>query len=809
MGNMVDGEEDFEIKRGKKERLPTEEIPPDTQMYMEQQENNENDIKEDIQGELNQQDEEFQQYQDNQEDPEVVNIPEIKEEPERQEILHDEEIQEEQINQDVAIEPELQEFHNNNNIEQQNQELQDEEEQQENQDVQEGKLHIGRYRFVQDGELYQVNENGKIYKVIQDPQNSSRDEIPIEQIDYQNNQVLKTKIAKPIFQNIQQNQTYQQNPYFQEIHNNNQSYMQYIPYKNYQSFQQYQQFQQSHEYPDNTDNIYNKSYQPYLDNKQIIERHKPHTATVACRLKKKPKIKKKSSPIDKVLTEEEKKKIPNKVNRKMKKPEPKDSISKMNIVSNKGHILPNQNKSIYMNINVNKKYRYTKGNEFNINNNNTIRNQFLRSCNTKTVRSRNQLGLGKDSGFNDIPRFDYDKYADRETLVLNDGMDTGEYKFIGEKTTLKEPEENFNKNINIDRELLLKEINRRKKTRNEKKIKFEVVDRFYTLTEINHKNIKKLENSNCSENKTNFYSTFTNDYSNSKNCYSVNDRPIPHKGLYNLKKNVGIGIRGKVIGGGSTSTSGYGSNYSYKTSKNRKSRNFDGEFYKIYDSNKDRNSKAISGANSNNYTACRTEIPIDNNLSNILNTNAFFNSFENKNSITSMPTDNFSKYLLEQINKIRSDPESFIGVIENAKANITKDRFGRLVFNGKIKIALANGESAFSEAIKFLKKIEPMEPLKYLSYLTVLPPQNEKEIRDKEDLNKKVSDMINGGIAIKSYWRDVINDPEISFLLMIVDDNGVKSGMRRKDLLNPRMKFIGISSVEIKKNFVCYITLSS
>ena len=69
--------------------------------------------------------------------------------------------------------------------------------------------------------------------------------------------------------------------------------------------------------------------------------------------------------------------------------------------------------------------------------------------------------------------------------------------------------------------------------------------------------------------------------------------------------------------------------------------------------------------------------------------------------------------------------------------------------------------------------------------------------------------MINGGIAIKSYWRDVINDPEISFLLMIVDDNGVKSGMRRKDLLNPRMKFIGISSVEIKKNFVCYITLSS
>ena len=69
--------------------------------------------------------------------------------------------------------------------------------------------------------------------------------------------------------------------------------------------------------------------------------------------------------------------------------------------------------------------------------------------------------------------------------------------------------------------------------------------------------------------------------------------------------------------------------------------------------------------------------------------------------------------------------------------------------------------------------------------------------------------MINNGINIKSYWRDVIKDPEISFLLMIVDDNGVKSGKKRKDILNSSMKYIGISSVEINGKFVCYITLSS
>ena len=43
---------------------------------------------------------------------------------------------------------------------------------------------------------------------------------------------------------------------------------------------------------------------------------------------------------------------------------------------------------------------------------------------------------------------------------------------------------------------------------------------------------------------------------------------------------------------------------------------------------------------------------------------------------------------------------------------------------------------------------------------------------------------------------------------MIVDDNGIKSGMKRKDILNPTMKYIGITSAEINKQFVCYVALS-
>ena len=63
-------------------------------------------------------------------------------------------------------------------------------------------------------------------------------------------------------------------------------------------------------------------------------------------------------------------------------------------------------------------------------------------------------------------------------------------------------------------------------------------------------------------------------------------------------------------------------------------------------------------------------------------------------------------------------------------------------------------------------------------------------------------------IFIVEYNRDVIKDPQISFLMMIVDDSGDNSGMRRKDILDPNMKYIGISSIDINGTFVCYLTLS-
>ena len=175
-----------------------------------------------------------------------------------------------------------------------------------------------------------------------------------------------------------------------------------------------------------------------------------------------------------------------------------------------------------------------------------------------------------------------------------------------------------------------------------------------------------------------------------------------------------------------------------------------------------------------------------------------------------LPEDNYSKYLLEQINKIRAEPQSFIGVIEDAKDNIKKSRHGKYYYSSnQTKVGLKEGESAFNQAIEFLKTLQPMNPLAFTQSLIPTPPKNEEEIHDINYLRKNVVEMMKNGFNVKSYWRDFINDPEICFLLMIVDDNGEKKGLRRNDILNPNMKYIGISSFKINENYVNYFVLSS
>ena len=170
-----------------------------------------------------------------------------------------------------------------------------------------------------------------------------------------------------------------------------------------------------------------------------------------------------------------------------------------------------------------------------------------------------------------------------------------------------------------------------------------------------------------------------------------------------------------------------------------------------------------------------------------------------KSQLPLSPFDNFSEYLLELINKLRKGPQSYIDVIKKAKKNIIIDK---LIYKGNFNIALNEGEKAFDNAIIFLKNLKSMQKLEFNPYIAIELPKNEKEIKDKNYLLLKVKNILNNGLSIKYFWKDVIMDPELSFLMMIVNDS-----KKRIDLLNPNIKYIGINSIEIKENFFCYITL--
>ena len=347
----------------------------------------------------------------------------------------------------------------------------------------------------------------------------------------------------------------------------------------------------------------------------------------------------------------------------------------------------------------------------------------------------------------EIPKSQYASFAGRETVFIGGGMETGEYKLKGQGIIITQ-KGSLEGNLEISEEEILKEINRRKnKPKKEKRKKYEILDKFYAVTEYEGKPIYKTEKMEQMEKQYEY---------NQQQKYSASA-----KGSAAFNMNSGSNII----------------NDNNNTQMNQM------QFSQFEQSHSQSESQNINNS-SINY------------------------SLKYKNLDTSMqPSDNFSKALFSQINKIRSNPQSYINFIENSKKNIMTDKKGRLIYNGTIKIALTRGEQAFDEAIDFLKKSKSMEQLVFNPYLTVEMPKTANEIKYKNDLRYKVEKMINKGIIIKSFWRDVIRDPEISFLMMMVDDTGEMSGMRRKDLLDPNMKYIGINAVEINGSFVCYITL--
>ena len=169
--------------------------------------------------------------------------------------------------------------------------------------------------------------------------------------------------------------------------------------------------------------------------------------------------------------------------------------------------------------------------------------------------------------------------------------------------------------------------------------------------------------------------------------------------------------------------------------------------------------------------------------------------------------------MVEIINKIRENPAAYADTIEDSikyieeepdKNNPTKKK---LIFKKKVKVSLTRGEPAFHEAAERLRNLDPLPPLEFNGNICIPLPQNEEELKAPNYL-KDQAKTLKETENIDIYFKDSIKLPEVSALLMVVDDNANNSKRKSNAILNKNFKYIGINSHFIGKTFLAYFSFS-
>ena len=166
---------------------------------------------------------------------------------------------------------------------------------------------------------------------------------------------------------------------------------------------------------------------------------------------------------------------------------------------------------------------------------------------------------------------------------------------------------------------------------------------------------------------------------------------------------------------------------------------------------------------------------------------------------------NYPKDVVCLINKIRQNPKCFVQDVQYAMNFIQKYK-NKLIYNGNIKVYLNKGEKMFKEAIDILNETKGMNNLILNEDISIELP-SEKEFNN--DANNFFKNKILSQRKIKKierYYREAIKDPYTGVLMMIVDDTSKNQGEKRKTILDPNLKKVGIKCRFYGNKFLAYLT---
>ena len=175
----------------------------------------------------------------------------------------------------------------------------------------------------------------------------------------------------------------------------------------------------------------------------------------------------------------------------------------------------------------------------------------------------------------------------------------------------------------------------------------------------------------------------------------------------------------------------------------------------------------------------------------------------------------YPELIFNLINNIRQNPKEYANIVEEEINNIKEEenennpKEKKITYQNIIKVALVRGEAAFKETVEELRNMEPMKPLEFREDNCLTLPDNLDDYNNSNYLIEKVKEKLENNIYINIFYKERISDPNISALLMIVDDRSKKdSGKKRKAILNKDFKYIGITSKYIDDIFIAYFSFS-
>lgn len=190
-----------------------------------------------------------------------------------------------------------------------------------------------------------------------------------------------------------------------------------------------------------------------------------------------------------------------------------------------------------------------------------------------------------------------------------------------------------------------------------------------------------------------------------------------------------------------------------------------------------------------------------------------------KNSLSMIKKDRIGQFIsdfVKELNLLRRSPAKYCDKIRQHMIYIHKYNIYCYDNPPYPKISLVNGESSFKDCINALTKLESsLSEVELRQEIAVEVPTKIEEMNNKTKMAELLKDkrkqlnMYDLYRNIGFHYDNASLNAEASLVLQLVDDNN-SNYLRRLNLINPNVRYIGISVGKINSNrYILYFTFAT